>query len=283
MPTVPGGRRFKIALCNEVLRSLELSAQFDFAAGLGYDALELAPFTLGEEPHRLPASTRGQIRTAASQSGLGVAGLHWLLLTPEGLSINCPDPETRRKTLDVLKGLVELCAEVGGTVMVHGSPGQRNVADDDTPHEAARRAVDLLREVAELAGEAGITYCIEPLARQETNFINTLDEAAQMVRTVARPAFATMIDTKAARSAEEETVEELIDHWYPTGMIRHVHFNDRNRRAPGQGEDRFAGVLERLLHHQYGGYVSIEPFDYQPDGPAVAAFARGYLQGILAG
>ncbi len=274
---------FRIALCNEVLRPLELEAQFDLAAALGYDALELAPFTLGDEPHRLPPSFQRRIRTAAAGAGLQVAGLHWLLVTPEGLSINCPSRETRRKTLDVLEGLIELCAAVGGSVMVHGSPAQRTVADGDSHSEAWRRAAELLRKVAELAGKAGVTYCIEPLSRQETNFVNTLEEAARLVEAVAHPAFATMIDTRAARLAEEATVEQLLDRWYPAGIVRHVHLNDRNRRAPGQGGDRFAGVLAALSRHGYDGYVSVEPFDYHPDGPAVAAFARGYLQGILAG
>ncbi len=275
-------RRFKIALCNEVLGSMELAAQFEYAARLGYDALELAPFTLGEEPHRLPASARRSIRAAASQAGLEIAGFHWLLVTPQGLSINTPDSQTRRRTRDVLRGLIEFCAEVGGKVMVHGSPAQRYVAADDTHEAASRRAVDLFQEIAELARQAGITYCIEPLAPGETNFINTLDEAAKLVEAIANPAFKTMIDTRAARLAEADPVEEIIDRWFPTGIIRHIHLNDRNRRAPGQGEDLFAQVLERLLHHQYSGYVSVEPFDYHPDGLAAAAYARGYLQGILA-
>ena len=46
----------KIALCNEVLRDMEFAAQCDYAAALGYDGLELAPFTLGAKPHLLRAA-----------------------------------------------------------------------------------------------------------------------------------------------------------------------------------------------------------------------------------
>ena len=138
----------KIALCNEVLRDLEFPAQCERAAALGYSGLELAPFTLGEAPHRLSADKRAQLRRVAADSGIAITGLHWLLLTPPGLSITAADPGVREATIDVLTRLIDLCSDLGGKILVHGSPKQRQVKEDEDPLEAWRRARDLWATIA---------------------------------------------------------------------------------------------------------------------------------------
>jgi sugar phosphate isomerase/epimerase len=273
----------KIALCNEVLRDMEFAAQCDYAAALGYDGLEVAPFTLSAEPHLLGPEARAAFRRAAANAGIAVTGLHWLLVAPPGLSLNGRDAAVRERTLDVMLRLVELCAELGGTVLVHGSPAQRSVAEDDDKEAAWERARESFVAVAAAAARAGVTYCIEPLSRRETNFINTLDEAARMVRAVGRPSFRTMIDTSAASSTEAGSVAALLDRWLPSGQIAHIQVNDRNRRGPGEGNDRFGPVFAALRRHGYDGVVAVEPFVYEPDGNACAARAIGYVRGVLDG
>ncbi|HEV8617485.1 MAG TPA: sugar phosphate isomerase/epimerase family protein [Methylomirabilota bacterium] len=272
--------RFRLALCNEVLRELDFAAQCAYAAALGYDGLEVAPFTLGEEPHRLPAARRAELRRMAADAGLAVVGLHWLLVTPSGLTLNGPDDGARARTVDVMRRLVGLCADLGGSVMVHGSPAQRSVAASDDPAAAWARARDALAQVAAEAGRASITYCVEPLAPRETNFVNTLEEAVALVRAVGHPALRAMIDTSAAGQAEREPVPALIERWVPTGMIGHVQLNDVNQRGPGQGDMSFAPILAALRRVGYAGVVSVEPFDYVPDGRGAAARAIGYLRGL---
>jgi D-psicose/D-tagatose/L-ribulose 3-epimerase len=273
----------KIALCNEVLRDMEFAAQCDYAAALGYDGLEVAPFTLSDQPHRIGADARAAFRRAAADAGIVVTGLHWLLVAPAGLSLNGPDAALRQRTLDVMLRLVELCAELGGSVLVHGSPAQRSVAADDDRDAAWTRARDSFVAVAEAAGKAGVTYCIEPLSRRETNFINTVEEAARMTRAVGNDAFRTMIDTSAAASTESGSVAALLDRWLPSGQIAHVQVNDRNRRGPGEGSDRFGPVFAALRRHNYDRVVAVEPFVYEPNGAACAARAIGYVRGVLDG
>jgi len=273
----------KIALCNEVLRDMEFAAQCDYAAALGYDGLEVAPFTVSNEPHLLSAEKRAALRRAATDAGIVVTGLHWLLVAPSGLSLNGPDAALRQRTRDVMLRLVELCAELGGTVLVHGSPGQRSVADGDDKNAAWERARESFVAVAEAAGRSGVTYCVEPLAPRETNFINTVEEAARMVRAVNHASFRTMVDTSAAASTEAGSVAALLDRWLPSGLIAHVQVNDRNRRGPGEGSDRFGPVFAALHRHGYDRVVAVEPFVYEPDGAACAARAIGYVRGVLDG
>jgi D-psicose/D-tagatose/L-ribulose 3-epimerase len=271
----------KIALCNEVIQKLGFAAQCEYAAALGYDGLEVAPFTLDENPHLLPASNRSELRRMAKDAGIEITGLHWLLVTPKGLSINGKDSETRRRTVEVMRALIELCADLGGRVLVHGSPAQRTVVADDSSEEAWRRARDSFAAVASDAENAGIVYCIEPLAPRDTNFINTIEEAVRMVEAIGSPALRTMIDCSAASLAEGVPVADLIDRWLPTGIISHIHVNDTNRQGPGQGENQFAPVFAALKRNAYTGVVSVEPFDYKPNSEAAAARAIGYIRGIL--
>ena len=145
---------------------------------------------------------------------------------------------------------------------------------------ALQRLQDALRTIAEVAGAHGVTYCIEPLSRRETTLVNTVAAAAEIVQAIDHPNLRTMIDCSAAGSTETMSVAELIDRWLPTGLIAHIQVNDPNRRAPGQGEMRFAPILAALERNRYAGVVSVEPFDYVPDGIGSAAFAIAYLRGV---
>jgi D-psicose/D-tagatose/L-ribulose 3-epimerase len=271
----------RIALCNEVLAGMTLQRQCELAARLGYDGLEIAPFTLSPSPQKISTAEAGKIRSTVEASGLVVTGLHWLLVKPEGLSLTDPDATVRSRTLEVMTRLTALCAELGGAVLVHGSPKQRQIAPGETPAIALARLQDGLAEVALAAAKAGVIYCIEPLSRQETPVVNTLAEAAELVRSIDHPHLRTMIDCSAAGLTETESVASLIDRWLPTGLIAHVQVNDPNRRGPGQGDMKFASVLAALKRHHYASTIAVEPFDYVPDGPGVAAFSAGYLRGLL--
>jgi sugar phosphate isomerase/epimerase len=271
----------RIALCNEVLAGMPLQRQCEVAAALGYDGLEIAPFTLTESPEKISTAEAAKIRAVVEGSGLVVTGLHWLLVKPDGLSLTDPDAAVRKRTIDVMTRLTALCAELGGAVLVHGSPKQREVAAGETHAVALARLQDGLSQVATAAAKDGVTYCIEPLSRKETSVINTIAEAAELVRAIDHPNLRTMIDCSAAGLTETDSIPSLIDRWLPTGLIAHVQVNDPNRRGPGQGEMKFAPILTALKRQLYAGTIAVEPFDYVPDGPGVAGFSAGYLRGLL--
>ena len=271
----------RIALCNEVIAPMPFPRQCEYAAKLGYDGLEIAPYTLSDEPHRLGSAQLAAARAAAEDAGIAVTGLHWLLVKPAGLSISTRDETVRRKTVDVMRALIDQCVELGGRYLVHGSPHQRRVDPGDTRAAALARARESFAAVAAHAQRAGVIYCIEALSAEQTPLINTLAEAAQLVAEIGSPAVRSMLDCSAAGRMEKEPLPALIDRWLPQGVIAHVQVNDRNRQGPGQGEQRFAGVFAALRRHRYAGDVAVEPFDYVPDGPAAAARAIGYVRGII--
>jgi len=270
----------RISLCNEVIRELPFERQCAFARQTGYDGLEIAPFTFGEEPHRLSAAQRAVARRSAADAGIAITGLHYLMLKPVGLSITSADAKQRARTIDVMRRLCDLAADLGARVLVHGSPGQRQL-EPGQEAEGRKWGAECFAAVAGAAAKAGVVYCIEPLARPETFFVNTVEEAAALVRAIDSPAVRTMVDCCAAGRTEPASIPDLLAKWLPTGLVAHVHFNDPNRRGPGEGELAFAPILQALSAHNYQGVAAVEPFVYEPDGPACAARAIGYLRGVM--
>lgn len=277
----------RFALCNEVLQPLPFAQQCKLAADLGYDGLELAPFTLAADPMALGDAAAADFRRIAQDHGLRIHGLHWLLVAPAGLSIVSADAAARRRTRDVMARLVELCAVLGGSYLVHGSPKQRSVPAGSTRELAWERARECLAHVGALAEQHGVTYCLEPLSPRETDLFTTVEETVRMVREIGLAALKTMIDCSAAGQAESEPVAALMERWMPQGVIGHVQVNDPNRRGPGQGALDFGPILRVLQRMEAAGHfpgiVGVEPFDYVPDGPGCAARAIGYLRGVLQG
>jgi D-psicose/D-tagatose/L-ribulose 3-epimerase len=277
----------EFALCNEVLQPLPFEQQCAMAAALGYDGLEVAPFTLAASPQDITDAQAGVYRRMAQDAGLAIFGLHWLLVAPAGLSIVANDAAVRDRTLGAMRRLVELCALMGGRYLVHGSPKQRSVPPGSTREQALERARECFARVAATARDCGVVYCIEPLSTRETDLINTVGEAARLVDEIGSPWLKTMIDCSAAGQTEAQPVEALMAQWMPTGRIAHVQVNDPNRQGPGQGAMRFGPIMQALLRMKamghYRGIVAVEPFEYVPDGPGCAARAIGYLRGIVEG
>ena len=271
----------KLSLCNEVIHEMPFEAQCDFAAKLGYDALEIAPFTIIDDPRQLSSGDLTSVRRALSDAGIVCSSLHWLLVSPDGLSLTSEDPGIHDRTIDVMRRLVDLAAELGADVLVHGSPKQRQLTKG---REAQGRdqALACFRAAADASEKAGVIYCAEPLASEETNFINTVDEAAAIVSEIGSSAFRTMVDCAATLRMNQDPAT-LLDQHLDGDLIAHVQVNDGNRRGPGEGEHQFTSVLATLKRHKYAGWIGVEPFVYVPDGKACAARSIGYLHGIMEG
>ncbi|WP_180901675.1 sugar phosphate isomerase/epimerase family protein [Martelella soudanensis] len=272
----------RLVCCNELLsrQGLDLKAQCRFAKAIGYDALELAVESFPADPRDLSAGEVEAMRQTAADEGIGIAGLHWLLSSAPDLSIT--DPAATRATTDYLLKLVEICAGLGGHVLIHGSPHQRRPLSGTPDAATYEHVAKLIAPVARACLDAGMTYCIEPLSRDQTPFINTLEEASRLVDMVGSPAFKTMLDCSSAALAEDESVPALIAKWMPTGLIAHVHLNDSNRGAPGTGTDDFSAIIAAIIQSGYSGDLSVEPFTTCVNAEVTLAIAsattRAHLQ-----
>src|ERR1051326_5213703 len=151
----------KFAICNEIFQNWKLEEIFAYAARIGYDAVEIAPFTIANSVTEISSAERQKIRDAATRNSIGITGLHWLLIKPEGLYLNHPDAAIRRRTADYFCALVDFCADLQGKVMVVGSPKQRNLQPGVSPETGRTWASNTLREPVRRAEERGVTICFE--------------------------------------------------------------------------------------------------------------------------
>jgi len=273
--------RQKLSLCNEVLAGWDFERQCAYAAALGYQGLEVAPFTLAEDPLTITSTQAQSFRRIAADHGLVISGLHWLLVAPLGLSISSPDAQVSQRTNEAMRRLIDLCAELGGSYLVHGSPAQRNPGPGQSQMDAMARATDAWLKAGEQAGKLGLHYCVEPLSADQTSVLNTVAQGVALVQEAGLPGLKTMLDTCSALRTELMPLPELVDQWWSSGALAHVQLNDANRRGPGQGEYAFGPLLAALQRQGYSGWLAMEPFDYVPDGQACAALSMGYVKGLL--
>lgn len=270
----------KFSFCNEMFEGWPIEDVFRTAAEIGYDGVEIAPFTLADSVDDIPASQRQDIVLAAESSGVEIVGLHWLLAKPEGLYINHPDEAVRLRTRYYLDSCIQLCADLGGRLLVFGSPKQRDLYPGLSYEQAWEYARETFGHCAETAEDVGVYLCIEALARRETDFINTLTEALRMVSEVAEPHFRAMVDVKAI-SDDGRPLPEIIREG--GAMVEHVHANEPDGRYPGTGDTDFHAVADALRGIGYDGYVSVEVFDYKPDPITIARESLAVLRHAFSG
>jgi sugar phosphate isomerase/epimerase len=270
----------KLGICNEIFQGWSIDAVFEYCAKLGYGGVEIAPFTLGKTPGEISAETRRSIREKAAQLGIEVCGLHWLLARTEGLGLNHPDAAVRERTARYFCELVDCCADLGGKVLVLGSPQQRNVAPELTLRQAWEFAVETLRPAVRRAEERNAVICFEPLAPAETNFINTAAEAIRFAEQFRSPAMKIILDVKAM-CAEGTPIPRIIRDSWP--HFAHFHANDKNLKGPGFGEVDFRPIAAALVETGYDGFVSVEVFKFEEGPEAIASRSLTYLREVFTG
>jgi sugar phosphate isomerase/epimerase len=268
----------EFAICNEIFRDWKIDDVLAYCARLGYNAIEIAPFTLANAVTDISRPERERIRDTARKHGIKIAGLHWLLVKPEGLYINHPDAEMRSKTARYFCDLVDFCADIGGKVMVAGSPKQRNIMPGVTPQQAEDWALETFRQAVALAETRGVTICFEPLGPAETNFMNTAAQAIAFVQKLKSPAFKIILDVKAMCS-ETKTIPQIVRESWPD--FAHFHANDKNLKGPGFGDIDFKPIAGVLKEVGYNGLVSVEVFDFAEGPEVIASKSLDYLRAVF--
>jgi sugar phosphate isomerase/epimerase len=265
-------------MCNEFCEGWSIDDALRLAATVGYDGVEIAPFTLAASAADIPPEERERIRALAADLGLEIIGLHWLLVTPAGLYMNHPDAAIRERTVDCLRSLAHLCADLGGDRMVIGSPNQRNILEGQPPEQAWELAKDTFLQVLEDASSRDVTLCIEPLAPVETNFINTVAEGLRLMREIDHPNFRVHLDVKAMAS-EATPIGDIIRS--ARGCVGHLHVNDANRNGPGWGDTDYGPIVKALRDIGYDDYASVEVFDFSHGAEKIARSSLEFLQRVF--
>ena len=256
--------RMKFSICNETFYGLKWPQAkiFDFAAQCGYQGVEIAPFTLNTDITKVSAKERTALRKAADRAGVQICGLHWILSKTTGLHLTTTDRAMRKRTAVYLGELARFCAEMGGDVMIFGSPKQRNLPPGMSMVEGLRNATEVLQAVSPVLEKTGVTIAMEPLASNETNFLMNSDAAVRFAKQVGSPNVKMMLDCKAMWPTEPRPIPEVIHRQKDWSV--HFHANDPNLQGPGFGELDFMPIFKALKEVNFDRWVSVEVFDYTP-------------------
>jgi sugar phosphate isomerase/epimerase len=277
---------FKLAICNELFEAWNTNGNFDFPRVFeyvkksGYDGIEIAPFTIETDAYRIGSARRAEIVRFAEQFNLKITGLHWLLAKTDGYYLTSPEPAIRQNTVDYLCELTQLCADLGGKVMVLGSPQQRNLLSGVSKDQAFSYAAEVLEKLLPLLEKSGVRIVLEPLAPNETDFLVNAEECVRLIEMVKEPKLVSLhLDCKAM-NAEDKPIPDVIRA--NKKYLTYFHLNDPNLRGPGFGKLEFKPILQALLDIDYRGWLSVEVFDYTPGIEILTEQSIQYIRQIEA-
>jgi sugar phosphate isomerase/epimerase len=271
---------FRHSICNEIFEKWSFADTCKAARRAGYAGIEIAPFTLAEDPAAIPAAKRREYSSIMESEGLKFAGLHWLMVSPKGLHVTTPEAVLRERSWRHIHNLIELCSDLGSNgVMVFGSPAQRSTTGGSTRREATDRLIDGLASAAQHAGERGVIILLEALPNGQCDVVTTLEEAVSIVRRINHPAIRTMFDVHNAVD-ETEPHDVLVDRYFD--LIRHIHVNEMDGKHCGAGNYDFKPLLRVLQRRRFTGWVSLEAFDFTPGAERIANESLRHLEAQIA-
>jgi sugar phosphate isomerase/epimerase len=274
----------KYAFCNEMFGEQPFDAACRTMRALGYTGVEIAPFSLRPptdafDVRDVQSDERALVKQQAADAGLEVVGLHWLLAKTAGLHLTSPQPVVRQATAEYLKALAQLCGDLGGKIIVLGSPQQRNLLPGVGYDDAEQHAAEVLRSAMPACADHGVTLALEPLGPADGNFMLTARSAIHLAELVDSPHCKLHLDVKAM-STEANPFETIIDEC--RDWLVHFHVNDPNLLGPGMGEVQYGPILTALAEIDYSGWLSLEVFKYEPSPEEIGRQSIEYLRKIEA-
>lgn len=269
----------KYAICNETFQDWPFDKAFRYARETGYTGVEIAPFTIASDAREVGAEQRATIKQQIKDAGLECVGLHWLLAKTEGYYLTTPDEAIRKSTGEYLAELARLCRDLDGSIMVLGSPHQRNLLPGISHEQAMGFAAEAIRSAMPVLEDCGVTLALEPLGPGEGDFLNTAASGIELAQMVDSPNCRLHLDVKAM-SSEEDPIDQVIRD--SKDWVAHFHANDPNLLGPGMGEVEFDPIFAALKEINYQDWVSVEVFNYEPGIEHICESSMRYMQEVEA-
>ncbi|MFM7035732.1 MAG: sugar phosphate isomerase/epimerase family protein [Planctomycetia bacterium] len=257
----------RYAICNETYGDWPFAKACEHAATCGYSGIEIAPFTLAPLATDISRGRRVDVKRVIEAAGLECVGLHWLLAKTTGFHVTHPDEEVRRRTVDYLGEIARLSADLGGRVLVFGSPQQRSLVRGTTREQATDHLESVFSRLVPVLEQTDTVVALEPLSPAETNVLTTAAETCRLIERIGSPHVRLHLDVKAMASEPTPIPEIIRAH---AKHLEHVHANDVNLQGPGFGDVDFMPIFKALDDAGYQGWVSVEVFDYSPGAERLA-------------
>ena len=226
-------------------------------AGFDYVEVSVPNFVRPSEPEDAFAETLASYRAA----GLPIESAN--LFLPRELRCTGPDAVPMERLVEYAGTVCRRLASAGVPILVFGSGGARRLPEGWPKEKADEQFVALLSRIGPIAEKHGVKIAVEPLARVECNYINTVDEGAALARASGSPAVGVLADSYHwARNGEgAETILSARDR------LIHAHLATMpNRKAPGVEPYDFVPFFRALVDAGYDGRVTIEGGLPPPEG-----------------
>ncbi|WOO39259.1 sugar phosphate isomerase/epimerase family protein [Rubellicoccus peritrichatus] len=168
--------------------------------------------------------------------------------------------EARSNTVKYLHELIELADQLESNVICgpfYSETGRANYHTTEEREQQIDRIVSALRPICKRAEATGIILAVEPLNRFETDCINTIDQAIDLINRVDSPALKIHVDTFHMNIEEDDSASAIIK---ADGHIGHVHASASHRGLLGNDQVDWNSIFSALREINYDGDIVIESF-----------------------
>jgi sugar phosphate isomerase/epimerase len=250
-----------------------LEEKFDAAVAWGFDGIELRSRGDFHFVSRLPELKRARTNGVVMPTTC-VEMSHF---------IGSFDAELRADAVAQLRSQLSVMAEIGGLgVMTPASYGMfsRRLPPFDpprSPDDDHKVLIDALSVLGEHAASEGVELYLEPLNRYEDYLVNTLSDAANLIRDVGSNGVRIVADSYHMNIEEADPAAAL---QAVAPYLGHVQASDSNRLEPGAGHVDWALFGATLRSIGYRGTIALESRlsgDAAAVLPRVPALLRRYL------
>jgi len=234
------------------------------AAELGYDGIEIniRDSTKINQNHMIDMINSYNLKLISFGTGQAYY--------EDGISLADVNPKVRDKAVERLKDHIRFASKVGAQVVIGGIRGR--LCENPTIKKIEYKgALEAIKTCASFANELDVTLTIEPINRNETNFINTMQEANDYLESINEENVKLLADTYQLYF-EEKSITEAIK--LAGEKLVHVHLVDTDRLVPGNGTIDFKPILKTLNEIGYSGYLSAEILPVPDDETAAKQFIK---------
>lgn len=187
----------------------------------------------------------------------------------EGISLSHPDPGVRKEAIARIGAFLQFASKFGAGVIIGGIRGKTN--QGPPTKEETGRFLEALRECVRLAERKGVNLLLEPINRYETNLVNTVGEAIEVVEQIESKRLKVLPDTFHMNIEEPSVEASLLE---ARDFLGGLHIADSNRLAPGWGHINFGPIGRALKEAGFEGFICAEILPKPDDQTALERAAQ---------
>ncbi|NHV98913.1 MAG: sugar phosphate isomerase/epimerase [Thaumarchaeota archaeon] len=238
---------WRIAVCMQATEeNLKMLTEIGIKAIEIPGSLQINPFTVSKEDLR-------KMRELSNSYGVSIVASN--IIYPSGFSHTSNSDRLRRRSIEYTYRLAEAASEIGCPVLVWGSGKARSIPSDVSVEKGFERNLEVLKTAAKAGEEFDVRFGIEPLPKNETNFVNTVEEALKLIENINSEFIGITADIRHMIREEQDLMESLRK---AGRRIIHMHLADNNSRVPGRGIIDFSKLFQCFREIGYKDAVSIE-------------------------